>query len=228
LGMLPVGWRWRWLEGAKKVTATLELFDEPPASAIRAVSLGTDLSNEIGGLTMLSGLRTRLAAACHFTAMEHHCGISLLFSAGHPAPALALLRPVFESYIRGVWLSDCATDSEIKEYTAGNWKRMPPIKALVERLEAIPTFDTGILSQSLSANWETMCGYTHTGIEQVGISSSNNAIERTCTSEQIDEALDFAGACAIMAAIAIAAMAENASVANKLMGVAMAFATRET
>jgi hypothetical protein len=225
--MLPVGWRWRWLEGAKKVTATLELFDEPPASAIRAVSLGTDLSNEIGGLSMPSGLRTRLAAACHFTAMEHHCGISLLFSAGHPAPALALLRPVFESYIRGVWLSDCATDSEIEEYTAGNWKRMPPIKALVERLEAIPTFDTGILSQSLSANWETMCGYTHTGIEQVGISSSNNAIERNCTSEQIDEALDFAGACAIMAALAIAALAENAALAKKLMGLAMAFSNRE-
>jgi hypothetical protein len=209
------------------VPATLELFDKPPASAIRGVTLGTDLSKEMHGISMSAELRTRLAAACHFTAMEHHCGISLLFSAGHPAPALALLRPVFESYIRGVWLSDCATDTDIEDYKTGNWKKMPPIKTLVERLETTSTFDAGILSKSLQTNWETMCGYTHAGIEQVRISSSGNAIERNCASEQVDEALDFAGACAIMAALAIATLAENVATAENLKGLAMAFAKRE-
>jgi hypothetical protein len=179
------------------------------------------------GLSMSAELRTHLAAACHFTAIEHHCGIALLFSAGHPAPGLALPRPVFESYIRGVWLSDCATDGEIDDYSAGNWRKMPPIKTLVESLEATPTFNDGILSQSLKANWEIMCGYAHAGIEQLSISSTGNAIERNCTIEQIDEALDFAGACAVMAAIAIASLAENSAVANKLMGLAVAFANCE-
>jgi hypothetical protein len=216
------------LRGAKEVTATIDLFDSPPASAVRAVALGSELSQEIQSLEIQANLRTHLAAACHFTAMEHHCGIALLFSAGHPAPALALLRPVFESYIRGVWLSDCATDTEIKEYKAGNWKKAPPIKAMVERLEETPTFDTGLLSKSLLANWQNMCGYAHTGIEQIRISTSGNTIERNFTSEQVDEALDFAGASAIMAAIAIAALAENVAVANKLMGLAVAFSSRET
>lgn len=210
------------------MATTLELFENPPASAIRAVSLGTDLSQAMHGLSMPAELRTHIAAACHFTAMEHQCGIALLFSAGHPAPGLALLRPVFETYIRGVWLSDCATDAEIEDYRAGNWKNTPPIRTLVKRLEATPTFDDGILSQSLRANWETMCGYTHSGIEQVRIASSGNVIERNCTGEQIEEALDFAGACAIMAALAIAALAENEAVANRLMGLATVFAKRET
>jgi hypothetical protein len=193
-------------------------------SVTKGVALITAISDQVHDLSIPNDSRTNLAARCHFTAMEHHAGIALLFSVGHPAPALALLRPIFEAYIRGIWLSGCASDAGIADFQSGNWRKIPPIKTLVLSIERTATFiDTGTLGESLSANWETLCGFTHTGIEQLQMCLSSDAIERSCSDEQIDEASNFASACAIMAGIATAALAGNDQIAKQILEIGKVF-----
>jgi hypothetical protein len=193
-------------------------------SVTKGVALITAISDQMHDLSIPNDPRTNLAARCHFTAMEHHAGIALLFSVGHPAPALTLLRPVFEAYVRGIWLSDCASDAQIADFQSRDWRKIPKIKTMVLSIERTTTFiDTGTLGKSLSANWETLCGFTHTGIEQLQMCLSNDAIERSCSDEQIDEASNFASACAIMAGIATATLAGNDLAALQILEIGKSF-----
>ena len=199
------------------------MFEQPRSSAVRSMKLMTDLSHETNDLSLPCDLRTRLAAGCHFTSMEHQAGIALLFGVGHPAPALALLRPVFEAHIRGIWLSECADEDGIAAFSTGSWKDIPPIHSMIDCLENTKTFNTGVLRESHLKNWETLCGFTHTGIEQVSVSLTEDAIERNCTDEQVDEALGFANSCAILSGIAVASLAKNDQVACRILEIGKEF-----
>lgn len=199
-------------------------FDNPQLpSTLKAHWLVTALANEIDNLDVPNTKRIQLSAACHFVSLEHHAGISLLFSIGYPAPALALLRPVFEAYIRGIWLSDCASDVEIDNFESGKWQSIPSIATMISKIEQTTTFDTGVLGQSRLANWETLCGFTHTGVEQVRMHLSKEAIGRNCSNDQIDEALGFAGSCAVMAGIAVASLVPSDEKALKCLEIGKKF-----
>lgn len=202
---------------------TITTSNQQRPSIRAAISLMGDLSHETSKLSVPNNVRSRLAAGCHFVAAEHHAGIALLCSVGHPASALALLRPAFESYVRGVWISECATDAQIADFQSGKSRSIPAIKAQIEAIEKTPTFDSGILGRSHSENWHTLCGFAHTGIEQLQMCMTRSAIERNCTGEQIDEALAFAGACAIMASIAVATLAGDDQIALRILEFGKAF-----
>ena len=202
-------------------TITTDFPQQP--SMLKSHELQKAISQELHGLSLSADLKTRLAGGCHFAALEHHSGIALLFSMQVCSPAFALLRPLFEAYVRGAWLSDCATDIEIADFASGNWQKTPLIDALIKRLEQTPTFSDEILSKSKTMNWEAFCGFTHSGIQQVGLCLTSDSIEINCSAEQIDDALNFAGACAIMAGHAVATLADNVQVAGRIRELGKAF-----
>lgn len=202
---------------------SIETYSIQRPSIRSAVALMESISEETDGLAVASDLKTQLAAGCHFAALDHHAGIALLFSSGLYSPALALMRPLFEAYIRGIWLSDCATESQVSDFVSGNWKKTSNIGSMIARLEKTKTFGTGVLEKSKIANWETLCGFTHTGIQQVQMCLSRNAVERSCSDQEIDEALNFAGACAVMAGIATASLANNKEAASRIFHIGKEF-----
>ena len=55
--------------------------------------------------------RNLVAVPCYAITQDHHHAIVLLIDHQLFASSFALLRIAFESYIRGVWLSLCATDT---------------------------------------------------------------------------------------------------------------------
>ena len=191
---------------------------------VRADTLRRAIGEAVVSLQIPAQLKSRLSAGCHSAAMQNHAGIAVLFSLGLHAPAFALLRPAFESYVRGIWLSDCAKQAEISAFAAGAWQKVPSMGNMVDQLESTASIGTGILKQSFLSNWETLCGFTHSGIEQIQMHISAGAVESNCSPEQIDEALNFAGACAVMAGIAMATLADDLEAAKRIRNIAREFA----
>ena len=69
-------------------------------------------------LSLPAALRERMAASCFVVTMEHADAIAILVDFKPPALASAFaLAPVFESYVRGLWLHDCASDTEVAQFS---------------------------------------------------------------------------------------------------------------
>lgn len=191
------------------------------SSILSAKRLADDISAELNELAIQTDNRSRVAAACYFAALDHHQGITVLFDEGIPSPALALLRPLYESFVRGSWLHGCATDAELQHFLDG--KELPKISELLRRLEETDEFDSKILSSAHGKNWAVLCSLTHTGIQQVLMCVSEDAIERNCSTDLIDEAMGYAGVYALMAGIGVARLTNNNNLAERLLTIAKEF-----
>lgn len=110
-----------------------------------AISLSDGLINwidkSIDGIDIPSETRFRLAGACLGVALEHHKAIILLIKHRLYGSAFAMVRPLFESYVRGVWLHRCASDSDINLFTAD--KLNYSFGKLIQDVETLPGFDVG-------------------------------------------------------------------------------------
>src|ERR1700684_1799383 len=70
--------------------------------------LNADQTRDIQRLTLVVGFIDQ--------AIEHHAAILLLLRSGLVGSAFALTRSVIEILVRGVWLTACATDDEVKKF----------------------------------------------------------------------------------------------------------------
>jgi hypothetical protein len=80
--------------------------------------------------------RTFMAYACLDLTCEHREAIIMLVTHKLYGPAFALIRSVFESYIRGVWLHRCASDTEIEAFKKDKLDRK--FEDLIQDNEASP------------------------------------------------------------------------------------------
>jgi hypothetical protein len=174
-------------------------------------------------LPLPDSARTRLAGTCFLIAQEYHQAILLLLSQTHPlhAPAFALVRPAFDTYIRGLWFAHCATDADLERFVLG--KSPPNMPTMLAAIEQVPGFDSGQLSDIYKLSWSVMCGYTHTGSQQVLRWSANEAIQPNYSDAEIDEVLSFTGALALLSTLGLATIAANELLANSVLAKAREF-----
>jgi hypothetical protein len=168
-------------------------------------------------------VRARLAGTCFLVTQEHHQAILLLLSQTHPlhAPAFALVRPVFDTYLRGLWLAHCATDADLERFgQGGNPPKMP---AMLTAIEQAPGLDSGQLSDIYNQSWSAMCAYTHTGSQQVLRWSASDTIQPNYSNAEIDEVLSFTGALALLSTLGLAAIAANELLAESVLVKAQEF-----
>ena len=88
------------------------------ALIIKAFELHDWITGNLDGLDISREKRVLLAVSCYDVVIEHHIGIAVLLRSNINGSAFALLRPLFETFVRGAWLRHCATDNEIEKYTA--------------------------------------------------------------------------------------------------------------
>ena len=127
----------------------------------RAGSYVEQLRLSVHDLDVPNNDRTRGAGSCFAIAQEHHHAIVRLVEWKLFAAAFALIRIEFEAYIRGEWLSQCASDAVIEAFLKG--KEPPKIDCLFAELEMLDSFKEKVLSQIKQKTWRSMCAYTHTG-----------------------------------------------------------------
>ncbi|ADE11980.1 DUF6988 family protein [Sideroxydans lithotrophicus] len=185
------------------------------------LSQGHDLAawieQQVCDMQLSGSVRVRLAGTCFIVAQEHHQAILLLLSQTHPlhAPAFALVRPVFEAYLRGLWLAHCAKDAELEGFSHG--KSPPKMPSILSAIEQTPGFDSGQLSDIYKQSWSDMCAYAHTGSQQVLRWNTGDAIQPNYSDAEVDEVLSFTGSIALLSTLGLAAIATNESLAASVL-----------
>lgn len=86
-------------------------------------------------------------------------------------------------------------------------------KDMLEDIEKLPAYDCDVLRLAHEANWRALCSYTHTGYHAIVRQMTQEAIESKFSDEEICELLQFARAMGLLAALELATMANNESLA---------------
>ena len=144
--------------------------------------------------------RNCAAAAAFGIASDHHAGIVILLEHGMHSSSMALLRSLFESYLRGLWLRHCATDEEISDFLR---KDVQPPSDMVARIEAIPGYTSGTLSRIKKNTWSAMCAFTHTGGLHLQRWHSADGIEPVFDLAELEECLNCAELFSTLAGVAL-------------------------
>lgn len=149
------------MEKSKRV-ATAECFIQCLDSVLDAPNISNDD-------------RTWFGMACLEVARETYKAIVLCVAKSLPAPAFALLRTEYESYIRGIYLLQCASDQELSLVKRDKWS--PQFADLISSVEKLEKYNAGALSELKTKSWATMNSFTHTGLQQIVRRRTELAIE---------------------------------------------------
>lgn len=170
---------------------------------------------KIDGLAIPSTLRSRLSCGCLDMAMEHQKAIVILTANRLNGSAFALLRLLFEAYVRGAWLHQCASDEDLTRFS--NDKLDKKFGSFITDLEKLDGFNSGVLLKAKAASWNRMNDLTHTGPQQVIRRNTATTIEADYSEAEILEAIGFADAIASLSVIEIAHLAGNNILANEIL-----------
>ncbi len=174
------------------------------------------LRQETHGRSLPDDARTRASAACFVIAQEHHYAIVHLLREQIFPSAFALLRPAFEAYTRGKWLSTCANSLQIKSFVEG--REPPKLEALLSAIEIEPGFaEKKALSAIKTQLWSAMCDYTHTGGLHIQRWNTGKSIESRYSDEEIAELLMLANFVGAMSTLGLAEIANLSDLAQRVL-----------
>lgn len=109
-----------------------------------------------------AGQRQNLFALYVAVAQSHQDSIMILLGADKAPSAFALMRPLLETGIRGLWVNYKATDAEVIS-VGNNQFRFKPMEQMLEDLDSIFQ-ETGLFAVH-KEGWKLLCDFTHSGIE---------------------------------------------------------------
>lgn len=163
-----------------------------------------ELTNEI---EMWQTEKSRAAAACFCIAQDHHAAIVFLMKNTFYSSSFALLRILFEAYLRGLWLKHCASDAQVSAFFRGD----EPPRTMIAEIESTETFTSGVLSRIKKNNWSAMCAFTHTGGLHLQRWQSQEAVEPTFAPEELEECLNSAELFGAMAGLELVQLSKSAA-----------------
>lgn len=136
----------------------------------------------IAQLTPFSSIRSKVAFDSGLVALEHASSALLLNIKGFHTSALTIMRPQYESMLRGLWLLHAAEDSWITKLaqplTVENAQRANTIPMVVEMLDALekshtsPTQIVAQLQEYKDLTWKPLSSFTHGGFHPISRAQS--------------------------------------------------------
>lgn len=156
---------------------------------------------------------TKVAATLFAVALDHAHGIKFCLSNSAYPSAFALLRVLFETYIRAMWIAKCANEEQLKKYldedklvSKTNGKLMFGDMVLeVETAHELPEYFSKIKDHV----WSGLNSFTHSGALQLQSNFSGSSIRHRYEKEQINEAIAFSTMIACMSFAALCDLATN-------------------
>lgn len=186
-----------------------------PTNAL--VQESADLINwidaQVGETTLPQNPRITTSAVLCSLGRQHHRAIIRLVESELPASAAALLRVIFECYVRAVWVHGCATDDEVLRAINDKW---PLFKTMVQSIESDPRIKTGVLLATFESRWNALNGFTHNGAIALGRQIKNREIGPQFSDDEIRDIVRFSDSICLMIAGQIAVLGENAALAQAL------------
>jgi hypothetical protein len=137
------------------------------------------------------------ALSCFLIARYHFSSIIDLCEVKKYPSAFALLRPLLETFLRGCWI----LRPKNTEMFSGDFDGVSfpsTIDNLIQDIETNPEWEKYI-SNYIRPDWSTLCGYTHTGLEQLQHFGRTKDISAVYEDNEIDGALNFAAMVMFMA-----------------------------
>jgi hypothetical protein len=156
----------------------------------------------------------RLAGALFYLSNEHHHSIVTLTNKGVPSSAFALLRPQLETYIRSLWLFNCATEKQVGAFLEE--EQPPSITNMLKALEGLDTFKDGRLSTLKSDVWGLFCDFVHGGGVQAKWHMGRGALGSYYGSKQINALLHYSNSIAYLNSLAFIQLDGNPRLIEKL------------
>jgi len=169
----------------------------------------------VDGQDVSSENAIRLGCAALDLTMEYHKAIVTLVNAKLYGPALAMMRPMREIFVRGIWLAECATEDQLKEIIDG--RQAPGIGTMLRAVESTEVFSDKILSKLSAQKREWLHGLTHGGIEQLSRRLTETTIEPNFDDHEIEELLEYALAFGALAAINVCRFSGDARSAAAIL-----------
>jgi hypothetical protein len=142
------------------------------------------LDRSIDSLEIAATDRSRLAAACFDQVHEHVKAVRVLLGQRLTGSAFSLVRPTFETFLRGLWLRYSATDKEVKRFQQDKLDKK--LREIVQAIESKDTFNVGVLGQVQCGYWRAMCSYAHGGYLQAVRRITAEHIEPSYSDEEIE------------------------------------------
>jgi hypothetical protein len=180
-----------------------------------AETLVTRLAQRIEGLKIPAEDRNRIAAGCFHQALEHHEAIVHLVRRNLLGSAMALVRPLFEIYIRGIWLGKCASKDELAAFQKGKIDKS--FSDLVAEIEGHEGYNVGVLAKVKKQSWSAMNDFTHGGALQVFRRITSDSITPNYAAEEVAELLNFSGAVGLLSTSEVALLANRQDIAVELL-----------
>lgn len=182
------------------------------------ITKAIDWINELGylidGITTKKTDRTRSAVGLLSLSLEHQSGIISLIDNRFYGSALALSRPQFEAFIRGIWYQHCASEKQILLFIQNN--EPPKIDKLIHDLENSEIYSSMALSSIKKKVWKSMNDYTHGGSIQMKARNSQDEIVHNYKPDHIDILLTISISIGLATAVEILRIANNEERAREL------------
>lgn len=156
------------------------------------------IDQNTSGVTLPADERSLLVIGCFDVTLEHQAAIALLHSSELYGSALALLRVLTESLVRGIWLLECATDAQLKKFKNGKLDKK--FVDFVTEVEASIGTPNGVLSSFKASTWTALNGFTHTGFHQISRRHTPGKVEANYSEDELAKTLGVVGALGLIAA----------------------------
>lgn len=125
----------------------------------------TKIDIELSGLSYIADGRNDLSIALFDVAIEHSKAIVLLIENSLYASSYALVRPLFESFIRAAWIQYCAHDEQIARIREKDEFPLH-LGRMLESIEKVKDWP-GTLSNIRKVALKNMHSYTHGGSQLI-------------------------------------------------------------
>lgn len=155
----------------------------------------------------------KAAATLFALAIDHTQGIKFCLSNSAFPSAYSLLRVLFETYIRGMWLEKCADEEQLNKYINEDKVVTKKNKNLhfgdmvleVEKNHQI----TAYFSKIKDRTWNWLNSQTHSGSAQLHNNFSGSSIMHCYDDESINEVIEFSTMLACMSFAGLCDLATN-------------------
>ena len=170
---------------------------------------------KIGGSEFKADGRKEIVAGCLHVALEHQKAIILLIARKYYGSAFSLVRVLFETYVRSLWLNYCANDQEIEKFKKNKLDKK--FYELINDVEKIKGYKGGTLTKAKNAGWKAMNSFTHSGYTQIERRFGQSSIEPNYETAEIDEVIDFTNAAGLLCCLEISFLVENEELSLELL-----------
>jgi hypothetical protein len=139
-------------------------------------------------------------------ALEHHEAVERLAKSNLNGSAFSMVRLVFDTYLRSLWLNAYATEARMKQACRDKlkWPKMEEMRDEIKQAyydEADSPEEAARRDnffQILKDGWPIMCDYTHSGSRQIAWRFTNNELKPAYSEGAVAEAVNLTTVAVLM------------------------------